>query len=98
MPLQSEAPDDLTTRLLHEKVFDRPLTDEEIVSLVRNWTVGELSTIAACAGILAHYLSEYPQLQQQLRESTALIPAAINEILRIHVPLIANRRITTRPV
>jgi cytochrome P450 len=66
--------------------------------MVRNWTVGELGTIAASVGILAHYLATHPDLQRRLREDPSLLPAAIDEILRIHAPLIANRRITTRPV
>jgi cytochrome P450 len=92
------APDDLTTRLLHEQIDGRALSDEVIVSILRNWTVGELGTIAASVGILAHYLAGRPELQQQLREQPPLLPAAIDEILRIHAPLISARRITTRPV
>lgn len=92
------APDDITTELLREKVGDRPLDREEIVSILRNWTVGELGTITACVGILSHYLAEHPQLQQRLRDEPALLPAAIDEILRMHAPLIANRRVTTAPV
>jgi cytochrome P450 len=90
------APDDATTRLLHESIDGRALADDEIVSIVRNWTVGELSTMASCLGILAHYLAERAPLQQRLREQPALLPAAIDEILRIHAPLIANRRVVTR--
>lgn len=92
------APDDVTTRLLRGRVDGRPLSDPELISMLRNWTVGELGTIAAAVGILAHYLAHRPDVQMQLREQSALIPAAIDEILRIHAPLIANRRITTRPV
>jgi cytochrome P450 len=94
----SEVRDDVTTSLLGERVEGRLLNDEEIVSIVRNWTVGELGTISASVGILAHYLAERPELQQRLREQPSLLPAAIDEILRIHAPLIANRRITTRAV
>jgi cytochrome P450 len=92
------APDDLTTRLLHERVMDRPMTDDELVSLLRNWTVGELSTIAASVGILAHFLAVHSDVQKQLRAGPALIPAANDEILRIHAPLISNRRVATREV
>lgn len=92
------APEDVTTRLLRERVDGRPLTDEEIVSIVRNWTVGELGTIAASVGIVAHHLATCPDLQQRLRADFSLLPAAIDEILRIQAPLIANRRVTTRPV
>lgn len=94
----ADAPDDVTTSLLRERVEGRPLSDEEIVSIVRNWTVGELGTISASVGILAHYLAERPELQDRLRGEPSLLPAAIDEILRIHAPLIANRRVATRPV
>ncbi|MDT4849918.1 4-nitrotryptophan synthase [compost metagenome] len=65
---------------------------------MRNWTVGELGTISASIGILTHYLATNSGLQQQLRERPALLPAAIDEILRIHAPLVMNRRVTTKQV
>jgi cytochrome P450 len=70
----------------------------ELVSILRNWTVGELSTTSACIGILAHYLALRPSLEEQLREHSEQLPVAIDEILRIHPPLISSRRVTTRPV
>lgn len=90
--------DDITAALMHEKVRGRPLSNEEIVSILRNWTVGEVGTISAAIGILVHYLAQHAELQKQLRVQPSLLPAAIDEILRIHGPLVANRRITTRPV
>ncbi|MGM0782680.1 MAG: cytochrome P450 [Pseudomonadota bacterium] len=92
------APDDVTTRIMNETVEGRALTDEEIVSILRNWTVGELGTISASIGILMGYLAAHPELQARLRESPELLPAAIDEILRIDAPLMSNRRRTTRPV
>ncbi len=91
------APDDLTTRLLTERVDGRPLSRPELVSIVRNWTVGELSTIAASVGIVVHLLATRPQVQQDLRSDPTLVPAAMDEMLRLHPPLIANRRVVTRP-
>lgn len=93
-----QAADDTTTRLTRERVNGRLLSDEELISILRNWTVGELGTIAASVGILAEYLAAHPALQEQLRAQPELIPPAIDEILRIHAPLISNRRISTRPV
>jgi Cytochrome P450 len=93
-----QASDDITSSLLRQQVQGRPLRDEEIVSVLRNWTVGEIGTISASLGILVHHLSEHPDLQEQLRTQPSLLPAAIEEILRIHGPLVANRRITTRAV
>ncbi|MCC6264366.1 MAG: cytochrome P450 [Bryobacterales bacterium] len=92
------APDDLTARLMRERVEGRLLTDAEIVSIVRNWTVGELATIAASVGILMHYMATHQDVQRLLRAEPELLPAANDEILRIHAPLIANRRKTTAAV
>ena len=93
-----QAPDDATTRLMRETVYGRALAEDEIVSILRNWTVGELGTMASSVGIIAHYLASHPELQDRLRRQPALVRAANDEILRIHAPLIANRRATTCPV
>lgn len=89
---------DLTAALMHEKVWGRPLSNEEVASILRNWTVGEIGTISAAVGILVEYLASHSELQKQLRTKPDLLPPAIEEILRIHGPLVANRRITTHPV
>ena len=94
----AEASDDVTTSLLRVRVGNRPLRHEEIVSILRNATAGEVGTISAAVGILAHFLSENPDSQRQFRERPSVLPAAIEEILRIHGPLVANRRMTTRSV
>lgn len=96
--LGDQAPDDLTTALMRERVNQQVIPDEVIVSILRNWTVGELGTIAACVGIIVKYLAEHQDLQQQLRQQPEQLVAAMDEILRIHPPLIANRRVTTQAV
>ena len=90
--------DDITADLMHEEVWGRPLSHEEMTSILRNWTVGEIGTISAAIGILVHYLAKHLEVQKRLREQPSLLPGAIDEILRIHGPLVANRRITTCPV
>ena len=94
----AQAPDDLTTALMRETVDGKVLPDDVIVSILRNWTVGELGTIAACVGILVKYLAQHPNLQQTVRNNLEILPPTIDEILRIHPPLIANRRVTTKEV
>lgn len=89
---------DVASELLREQVRGRALTDEEIVSILRNWTVGELATISACIGIIVAFLAEHPEIQSALRANTGALPLAIDEILRIESPLIASRRVTTCPV
>jgi cytochrome P450 len=88
---------DATDALLRVEVDGKPFDDEEIVSLLRNWTAGQ-GTVAAGLGILVMHLAEDAALQQRLRLDPSLIPAAIEEILRADDPLVANRRVATRDV
>jgi cytochrome P450 len=93
-----QAIEDVTGSLMQEKVWGRPLSQEEIASILRNWTVGEIGTLAAATGILVQYLAVHAELQSRLRADPSLLPTAVDEILRIHGPLVASRRIATRPV
>lgn len=90
--------DDVTGHLLRTEVDGRPLTDEEIVSLLRNWTMGDVGTMVASLGIVVGYLARDPDLQARLRSGRRGLSRAIDEILRVHGPLVMNRRVTTRPV
>lgn len=91
-------PDDITTALMRVQVNGQPLTDQELTSIFRNWTVGEVGSVAAAVGILAGRLAQSPALQRRLREDPTLLPAAIEEILRIEGPLVSNKRRATRDV
>lgn len=95
---RTEKTTDVISSLMHAEVYERPLTDEEIVSILRNWTGGEIGTIAAAVGIIIYFLATNPAIQQELRQHPEKIPEAIDEILRIHGPLITNRRVTSCPV
>lgn len=88
---------DATDALLATAVDGVRFDDEQIVSVLRNWTAGH-GTVAAGLGILALHLAEKPDLQERLRRDPALIPAAIEEILRADGPLVANPRTTTREI
>lgn len=92
------APKYVTTSLMEETVNGRTMTDEELTSLLRNWTVGELGTISSSVSILLSYLAEHRDLRQSLANDPSALSDAIDEILRIDAPLMSNRRITTRDV
>lgn len=96
---QSNAPDDVTTRLCRETINGQLLTEIEIVSILRNWTGGDLGSIALCVGVIVAYIAEHPELIGRIRQaSDHEVEAIIDEILRIDNPFVANRRVTTCPV
>lgn len=95
-----DAPADITTELVHEQVEGRTLTDEEVVSILRNWTGGDLGSMALCAGVVLLHLADHPDLQRRLRSGVPdrELDAVLDEILRIDDPFVTNRRVTTAPV
>ncbi|SNU01318.1 Cytochrome P450 [Ruaniaceae bacterium KH17] len=100
-PRRSGEIDDVTSRLMRDTVDGRPLEDAEIVSILRNWTAGDLGSLAASVGVIVHHLATDVALQSHLRGLVAAgrtqdFEDAIEEILRIDDPFVSNRRITTR--
>lgn len=94
---ETDSPD-VTARLLAQRDDDRPAwTDEELVSILRNWTGGDLSSLALCAGVVVHWLAEHPGHQHHLRDAPdPALDAAVDEILRLDDPFVSNRRVATR--
>lgn len=86
---------DPTGSLLEDRLDGRPLSDEEIVSIIRNWSVAELGTIAASAGVVAGFLARHPDVQEQLRADPGLLDVATDEIQRMNSPFVASRRRVT---
>ena len=94
-----QGPDDLTSRLCCERIDGRPLTEAELVSILRNWTGGDLGSIALCVGVLLAHVARHPELFLRLRQAPDdQVEAVIDEILRLDDPFVSNRRVTTCPV
>jgi cytochrome P450 len=94
-------PQGVTAELVAERIDGRPLAIEEVVSILRNWTAGDLGTIAACLGVVVEHLARDPELQHRWRHDrleSGEIDREIDELLRIDDPFTASRRITTCPI
>jgi len=98
---ERRAPDpsnDVTTELVQlQDGNGRPLADEALVSVLRNWTGGDLGSMALATGVIVHWLALHPDHQEHLRSATSSeLVAAIDEILRLDDPFVSNRRVATR--
>ena len=83
---------DLISEIIRVRVGDRPITHEEILGESSQVLFGGLDTVAGTMGFFARFLAENPAHRQQLVDDPALIPAAIEELLRRHsIPLISRR-------
>jgi cytochrome P450 len=92
------APVDPTTALLAATLDGKPLDEADVVSILRNWTAGDLASMAAALGVVVWFLATHPDVQQDLREHPERLAAAIDEMLRIDDPFLVNRRVTTMTV
>lgn len=93
-------PRDVTTELSGLRGMDgSPLSEDVIVSVLRNWTGGDLGSIALCVGVVLHWLATHPALQDELAEAQdSEVDLAIDEMLRIDDPFVFSRRVATCPV
>ncbi len=90
---------DVTTQLCNDVSLGRPLTEAELISIMRNWTGGDLGSIALCVGVIVHQIAQLPTLVEQLKTAKdSEVEAFIDEVLRIDDPFVSNRRVTTCPV
>lgn len=89
------APKDPTTELLSVTVNGILLSDADIVSILRNWTAGDLASMAAAVGVVLYFLAANRDVQESLRADSGNLAAAIDEILRIDDPFLVSRRVTT---
>jgi cytochrome P450 len=79
--------------MLAARVDGEPLDQELIVGVVRLLIAAGHDSTTSAVGITLHYLARNSADQQRLRSDPALIPAAIEEMLRLETPVLAMPRI-----
>ncbi len=94
---ESSEPHDVTDELIALINDGRPDATEILVSILRNWTGGDLGSIALCIGVIVHWLATHAEHIADFRDlDDAALDRAIDEILRIDDPFVSNRRVATR--
>lgn len=90
--------DDITTALLAKRVDGEPLPDQMILGTIRQLLVVGMIAPSVFIGSMVVHLSENPDLQDQLRGDLALVPAAVEEYLRLFTPYRGFARTATHDV
>ena len=86
--------DDLVEVLLAGRVHDRPLTDDEILDCAFLLFMAGLDTVTAVASFSFRTLADRPDLQQLVSADPAIVPRAVEELLRAHAIVNAARTAT----
>ncbi len=88
--------DDLISALLQVEVEGTRLSDGELLSFCRLLLVAGHETSTNLIGNALLTLTEYPETMDELQRAPALIPDAIEEVLRYRAPIQRLRRAATR--
>jgi len=83
---------DLISRILEIKVDDRPINHQEVLSECALVLFGGLDTVAGTMGFIAWFLATHPEHRRKLVAEPALIPSAIEELLRrFSIPTVGRK-------
>jgi cytochrome P450 len=79
--------DDLLSRFLDAEVDGNKLTREDILDICFLFLIAGLDTVTATLDCIFAYLVQHPDQRQRIVDDEAVIPAAIEELLRWETPV-----------
>jgi cytochrome P450 len=77
---------------------DERMTDEEILGLSFLFVLAGLDTVTSALSTAFATLAGEPELRRQITADPAVIPAAVEELLRVDGPVVTVPRVATRDV
>ena len=89
---------DPTCALLAARHEGEPLPEDLLIGCIRQVLVVGIIAPTVLIGSIAVHLARDPALQQRLREAPGLIPAALEEFLRLYTPYRGFARTATREI
>lgn len=86
---QAESPHgDIVDAILNAEIEGRPISHDEILGVIQLLLFGGLDTTAGVLGQLMIRFCREPEIPALLREQPELIPAAVEELLRLDGPFV----------
>jgi cytochrome P450 len=86
--------DDPISAVVHARIGDRPINEEETYGLVRLILFGGLDSLTALMGFIWRFLAMHPEHCRQLAEDPSLRAQAVEELIRRHGVVNTARHIT----
>lgn len=87
--------DDVMTRLVTGTLNGRKLEDHEVIGYSLTLYFGGLDTVAMELGHMFRFLATHPDHRRQIVENPAIIPGAVEEMLR-YFSIVSTGRVVTR--
>jgi cytochrome P450 len=89
--------EDILSRLVNGKIGTRAITKTEALQLCAQTVVGGIDTVANFLGFVMVHLAGHPAHRRELVDNPALIPAAVEELLRRY-PIVTIGREVLRDI
>jgi cytochrome P450 len=83
--------EDIISLLAEAEVDGKPIENDKLEDMCFLLFLAGLDTVAAALGHSVRYLAEHPELQARLRADPALVPDAVEELLRYHTWISTGR-------
>ena len=93
-----ERKDDLLSRFLDTEVDGHRLSREEILDTCFLFLIAGLDTVSASLDCFFGYLAEHPEQRKQLVDDPAVVPHAIEELLRWETPVVGVARAAVQDI
>ena len=90
--------DDVLSYLTSAEIDGERLTRHEMLDICFLFLLGGLDTVTASLGCMLAYLAGHPEQRRRLTGDPALIPSAVEELLRWETPVMMVPRVTTQAV
>jgi cytochrome P450 len=91
----SEARDDLIDEFLAAEVDGHRLTREDVIDIVFLLVLAGLDTVTSSLSCMVDWLARHPDERDRLVADPSLLPAAIEELMRVQTPVVAGSRHAT---
>jgi cytochrome P450 len=90
--------DDLFSRLLAAEVDGHTLGDDEIVDIFFLLVVAGLDTVTSSLSCIFSWLARHPAERARVVADPAIVPAAVEELMRFESPVFTGHRWAVRPI
>jgi cytochrome P450 len=87
---------DVVDGVIDADIDGRPITEQEIIGVILLLILGGLDTTAGALGQIMIRFAHEPEIPALLRDKPELIPAAVEELLRLDPPFVAIGRTAMR--
>jgi cytochrome P450 len=90
-----EPQEDLIGGFLTASVDGHSLTHEDVIDITFLLVLAGLDTVTASLSCMVDWLARHPAERERLVADPSLLPAAIEELMRVHTPVVAGSRHAT---